>query len=284
MSKKNIVVIPVYKPNPTEDEIASLRQCIKILGAHPICLVCPNSLDTECYNRFANVKLDVARFDDAYFRGIEGYNKLMKSRDFYERFNSYEYILIYQLDAWVFKDELDVWCDKGYDYIGAPWFEKHKSHEEGYDLWCVGNGGFSLRRTRTFITVTTPTLRLKSYSQIYRDDCHSLKGLWRSLVACLPFSPRNTLDYYMNKGEASWMWEDGFFCYGLEPTRYALKRPSPQQGAFFSFECSPKYLFDEITYGQLPFGCHAWRKYQYEEFWKKYIPHLTENPKSTTDS
>lgn len=272
MKEKNIVLIPVYKADLTEDEKASLRQCVGVLGHHPICLVCPRSLDTAVYNHVAGKSLKCIRFEESFFRGIEGYNKLMKSRAFYERFQSYEYILIYQLDAWVFKDELDEWCDKGYDYIGAPWFEKHKTHEEGYSLWCVGNGGLSLRRTQTFITVTTPSLRLKSYAQIFRNECHSLRGIWRCLASCCPFSRRNTLGYYMNKGEASWMWEDGFFCYGLEPTRYALKRPSPQEGAFFSFECSPKYLFDEITHRELPFGCHAWKKNQYKEFWEKYIP------------
>ena len=30
-------------------------------------------------------------------------------------------MLIYQLDAYVFKDELLNWANKGYDYIGAPW-------------------------------------------------------------------------------------------------------------------------------------------------------------------
>jgi hypothetical protein len=35
------------------------------------------------------------------------------SASFYERFLDTKYILIYQLDAFVFKDELQEWCDKG---------------------------------------------------------------------------------------------------------------------------------------------------------------------------
>ena len=35
------------------------------------------------------------------------------------------------------------------------------------------------------------------------------------------------------------------------------------------FERFPKELY-EIT-KQIPFGCHAWKKYQFEEFWKQYI-------------
>ena len=30
-------------------------------------------------------------------------------------------MLIYQLDAFVFQDDLAYWCQQNYDYIGAPW-------------------------------------------------------------------------------------------------------------------------------------------------------------------
>jgi hypothetical protein len=62
-------------------------------------------------------------------------------------------MLIYQLDAWVFKDDLMKWCNKGYDYIGAPWFEDFGSYEKGKKLWRVGNGGFSLRKIKYFCKV-----------------------------------------------------------------------------------------------------------------------------------
>ena len=56
----------------------------------------------------------------------------------------------------------------------------------------------------------------------------------------------------------------------LDETKHKLHRPSPEEAARFSFECSPEYLFQFIG-RTLPFGCHAWRKFQYEEFWSKYI-------------
>ena len=52
------------------------------------------------------------------------YNRLMMSEQFYRAFEGYEYILIYQLDCLVFSNALEEWCRKGYDYIGAPWFER----------------------------------------------------------------------------------------------------------------------------------------------------------------
>jgi hypothetical protein len=270
---KAVILIPVYKTELTNDERCSLKQCFKILGNYPIMLVCPIGMNTVQYDECAGRNIPTERFKPSFFDGIAGYNKLMKSRKFYQRFSDYDYMLIYQLDAWVFSDELEAWCRKGYDYIGAPWFEKHKSHEEGYGLWCAGNGGLSLRRIEAFIRVTNLNLRMKSCREIFRDEYKSIGSLFHCLSRCCsPVIGTNTLGYYMNKGEASWMWEDGFFCYGLAPTRHRLNIPSPEEAAFFSFECSPKYLFEEVTQRQLPFGCHAWRKYQYEEFWKEYIP------------
>lgn len=269
---KSIIVIPVYKTIITSEEKQSLKQCMKILGTHRICLVCPKSLNTTIYHETAGVKLPCKRFSDVFFNSIDGYNRLMTSHTFYQRFCEYEYMLIYQLDAWVFRDELDAWCQKGYEYIGAPWFEKHLSHEEGYKLWCTGNGGLSLRKVSAFIRVTNPRLKIKSCKEIFRDEYHSIRDLGHCILRCMsPLIGNNTMRHYM-KQVRQHMWEDGFFSYGLESTRHRLNIPTPEEAAWFSFEVSPKYLFNEVTHGKLPFGCHAWKKYQYEEFWKQYIP------------
>ena len=42
----------------------------------------------------------------------------MVSPLFYLNFKKYRYLLIYQLDALVFRDELLEWCSKEIDYIG----------------------------------------------------------------------------------------------------------------------------------------------------------------------
>src|SRR6185312_14561683 len=60
----------------------------------------------------------------------------------------YKYILFYELDAWVFRDELNYWCTKGYDYIGAPWLDSSTKQIVG-----VGNGGFSLRKVNSSIRI-----------------------------------------------------------------------------------------------------------------------------------
>ena len=262
-----VVLIPVYKKEPSVNEKESLLQVLRVLSFHDIRFVCPKGLDMSLYDKIVGYVLPKERFDRKFFDGIQGYNLLMTDVSFYRRFSDYEYMLIYQLDAWVFSDQLAEWCAKGYDYVGAPWFEAHKTHEEGYPLWCCGNGGFSLRRISKFIEVTNPRTRFISPKDknIRKYFC-SFKTFGKGLKYMLGLE--NNMARY--RKEHSYLWEDTYFSYGLDGTPHEMKRPSPEEAAEFSFECSPKYLYNLIG-KKLPFGCHAWRRYQYDEFWHQYI-------------
>ncbi len=267
---KNIVVIPVYKQQISEWEEMSLRQCCKVLSNHAICLVTHEGLDCREYYRIAqefNIQLLRENFDAYYFSGIPGYNALMMSKEFYLRFKQYDYMLVYQLDAYVFRDELDYWCDKGYDYIGAPWFFNCDSHEEEVELWKVGNGGLSLRRIDTHIRVLTRKLPVLGLKELVGRSAH-MSFLKR---ACSIFAHligwHNTIDYFVRTYEH---FEDFFWCEKIPSLSLDYKIPSAQEAVPFSFELSPAYLY-ELNNNTLPFGCHAWQKYEYESFWKKYI-------------
>ena len=117
------VVIPIYQASLSQQERKSLSQAYKILRMYPLVVIKPNHLDlSELVTEFP--KLSFISFADSYFKGISGYNRLMLAKEFYESFLDCTYILIYQLDAYVFRDELREWCNKGYDYIGAPWLQR----------------------------------------------------------------------------------------------------------------------------------------------------------------
>lgn len=264
-----IVVVPVYRPTLSSDERASLRQSMKMLGGrHDFCLVCPESLDTAAYDDAAGTALRTERFEDSFFEGIEGYNRLMMSHAFYHRFRDYTYMLICQLDAWVFEDRLDEWCRKGYDYVGAPWFENNESHETGWHLWRVGNGGLSLRRLEKFLRITQPDCPLRVPRILWSHRFRQKDGPRKRVNLSLGHKNMTT-GQYMKQLAATW--EDYFFCVSLENTSEALRLPSTEEAARFSVECSPRWLVETVLGGQLPMGCHAWRKYQYEEFWKQHI-------------
>lgn len=264
---RNIVVIPVYKTQPDADERLSLKQCVDVLGGHDMCLVCPLGLDTSAYSAMMPAHVRIQRFDVRFFQGIEGYNELLKSHAFYASFRAYEYMLIYQLDAWVFQDRLDYWCLEGYDYIGAPWFRDWMSHEDGCEMMYVGNGGFSLRRVKTFLRATDPAQRLYGIRQVLRPFKKGSERYAKRLRTF--FFGRNDLSTYMERMKERW--EDVFFCCDLQGTRLELKTPECREAALFSIERSPKYIFQEVNKGQLPFGCHAWKRYQYAEFWHDII-------------
>jgi hypothetical protein len=260
-TEKVAVVIPVYKNELTDLERISLNQCLTVLHKHPIIVVKPRSLKLTVFDDYTGIEF--MDFDDAYFNDIRGYNRLMLWRGFYGRFFTYEYILIYQLDAFVFSDRLLEWCNAGYDYIGAPWlmgrpyidiFKAIKSKlrifihtrfnylQPGTDLPTktqfenkVGNGGLSLRKVHTFYHALE---KYKASTERYLDRP----------------------EHYFN--------EDMWWSIELNRTKKVIKIPDYRTAVFFSIENEPERAFD-LTGNKLPFGCHAWDRYL--EFWSDKI-------------
>lgn len=122
MNKSQLVkiLVPIYRSDLNKFERISLERNDKILQAYPRVFIKPASLDiSKLQKEFPD--FTVENFDNECFTSLQHYNQLMMSPEFYQRFCDTEYILICQLDAYIFKDELTKWCEKGYDYIGAPW-------------------------------------------------------------------------------------------------------------------------------------------------------------------
>lgn len=150
LNKKNAVVIPIHKIEFSYDEEISLWQAEKIFSKEGIILVLPENIYYS--ERFKEYKKE--KFNRSYFESIQSYNRLMLSIDFYQRFMEYEYILIYQLDAFVFENKLNYFMNLDYDYIGAPWLYGIFYYvNKNNCIWNVGNGGLSLRKVKSFIKV-----------------------------------------------------------------------------------------------------------------------------------
>jgi hypothetical protein len=272
-----IVIIPVYKSEPDRSEKSSFSQCLKILYKHKLCLVTYCGLDISYYTDLLgkdHISYRVEFFEEKYFENLSAYNRLMLSVEFYGRFGEFEYMLVYQLDAWVFSDELDFWCKEGYDYIGAPWFDDFGTHENGNNLWAVGNGGFSLRRVTSFLEILhfkKPLFTIKTLKLIHPEKPRLIIKIRRILIICLKsLGIKNNINYYIKKFRNS---EDYFWTVFLQRSESPLTIPKCTEGLKFSFERSPAYLYKLNGY-KLPFGCHAWRKNDYELFWKNYIQEI----------
>lgn len=274
------IVIPVYKPQLTQEESISLQQCVRILNKYPMYLVTFADLDISTYQMYG--AFNIAFFDSQYFKDIAGYNQLMISYHFYERFKEYQYMLIYQLDAYVFYDELIYWCQQGYDYIGAPWFER-VSDTNHHEFFGVGNGGFSLRKIPSFLKVLKNLRRLEILQQYNQSNTRSKLYSFLSMCSQMVYpqgEPECVKEFSKN--------EDGFWTIKLQKrfNRFFSRKIIPkifltllkkrlsiapvEEALKFSFECQPTYLY-KFNNNQLPFGCHAWKKYE-PEFWSRFIP------------
>lgn len=264
-----VVIIPIYKSILTENERTSLIRCFKVLGGYKIGFISPSFLELSEYTQLSrsyNVDFFVQIFDEKYFRSIDSYNKLMLSQQFYNRFTEFEYMLIYQLDAYVFKDDLKKWCNKGYDFIGAPLIGKFGNTQFSTEMR-VGNGGFSLRKVETYIQFFVSKKNVFTPKQIarlikIRDKPYTRIFVWLLMIMGWRNKPLSCSKYWRHN-------EDDFWSGFLDNSNYALRKPNPFEALRFAFERFPKECY-KIT-NTLPFGCHAWEKYQYEDFWKKVI-------------
>lgn len=247
------IVVPIYKQVLTKYEEISFKQLFKVLGKHEIIIVKPQRLDIhKLLNNYPSCKIE--SFSDHYFAGISGYNELMMSEEFYLRFHFTKYILIYQLDAYVFKDELIDWCMKDYDYIGAPWLLRpiYKFPIFKFTSWIkrkyceithtpnsqitrlkVGNGGLSLRKVSSHLTAVR---KLQPVIQKFLSIRHHLTN------------------------------EDVFFSIEVNKHGLGFNYPSWQEALKFSFDKYPSLCYKLNDY-QLPFGCHSWYKRKMKGFW-----------------
>lgn len=252
------VVIPFYKPELTAYEQIALRQCEYILGNHIKIAVKPHQLLLPAHSDVIKIS-EVISFDNYYFENIDGYNRLMLSAEFYSKFQAFEYILIYQLDAFVFKDSLLDWCSRKLDYVGAPWIrpvghtdlikavkskiqyaihtrfdiKKNGVPSEKQFENKVGNGGFSLRRVERFHDLT--------------------------------INMQDKINFYLQQKGTHEYNEDAFWSIEVNRKKKVLNIAPLKDGLKFAFESSPERAL-KLNHDQLPFGCHAWNLHT--DFWR----------------
>ena len=225
MSTKVAVVIPNHKETLSDLEKISLAQCRKILGRYPLIHAVPAG---KIFSYFEPGDM-VVEFPAQYFQSLTGYNVLSVSPLFYEPFLDFDYILIYQLDAFVFYDALQEFCSLGYDYIGAPWPRYAWQGKRYPKTPQVGNGGFCLRKVKACHKLLSKTESLSNWTKTRKDRV-----------------------------------EDAFFatCGVLPETEFKIAPVAVAE--LFSMEWHPDKHIKKI--GGLPFGCHGWTKF-YTDFY-----------------
>jgi hypothetical protein len=268
-SKAVAIVIPMHnRPELTSDEQISFKHLSHYLNAYDKYLVVPEMLDINLPGCM------LKRFNNQYFGSVDAYTRLMLTEHFYRSFSDYKYILIYHLDALVFSNQLLEWCETDLDYIGPPWFPCDDSP------WVktprVGNGGLSLRKVSAFLKV----FQSEQYWVHPNDYWHALYAdkpahvrmfNWPRKFAkrLLPFNnARHEMAQWHLRPDGTknedHFWSDRAIHYYPQ-----LKVASFDVGLRFAFEVAPRLCY-ELNQRKLPFGCHAWPRYD-RSFWEPFL-------------
>lgn len=259
-SNKEIIniVVPVYKTELTPYEKLSLDRLVQVLGNYPKTIIHPRGLNLAPVTDRYPGAFTTQAFAADYFDGIDGYNRLMLSPEFYEAFLSFDHILIYQLDAYVFRDELTAWCAHGYDYIGAPWLCKTKYNRFPLNIFLKTRG-----------------LAYHLFHIKHRQQCFYRVGngglSLRVPASCLRIlrEQQSTVKHYLKNLQKSSQYNEDVF-WALEAARQPYFRiPGWQEALRFSFDLFPELCY-HYSQHHLPFGCHRWHKEL--QFWQDHIP------------
>jgi hypothetical protein len=105
-------------------------------------------LNTNYYNRIELVQLNVDNLNQ------KTYSQILATKSVIYDYIVTEYFLIFQTDSMIFKVNshlINEFINSNYDYIGAPWLICGYTPTKERDF--IGNGGFSLRRTRKMLQI-----------------------------------------------------------------------------------------------------------------------------------
>ena len=240
------IVIPVYKTELDCVETISLNRLNTVIGDknYDVYLVCPTDLDTTNYFKlFSNLKIKT--YSPDFFKSTASYSQLCISYDFYNDFSDYKNMIIYQLDCYLFSDNIQAWCDRDYDYIGGPilstdcgWDTVKKNQGNEYKPY-VGNGGFSLRKIEVFKEITDPAGEFRTRYELTDDK---LKNV---------------------------IFEYKYFCNDLF-NLFKLYTPTWQQSLYFCLDMSVDIVFNNMNWKGFPMCAHAVDKNI--RYWKNVIP------------
>jgi hypothetical protein len=266
--KKVIILIISHKEVLSEYEVISLQQCHKILSHYNIKFICPEGLNINGYNAQLGFEPKFHFINPKWQSTYNLFNRLKISPLLYNSFHDYEYILFYEPDVFVFKDELEYWCNKEYDYIGAPWLSGKGEANHDSPYIGVGNGGFSLRKVSSHLKTTQSIGRIKTTSEYWK---YYLRMNWKGKIYHFPnhffnFVFKNNFYHLLNDFSD---YEDDFWSNYVHRKFKWFKVAPVKEALKFSMEVHPSRMYADNN-NELPFGCHAWWKNDLE-FWKPHI-------------
>ncbi len=260
------VVVPLYRKFLSPDENLAIKSFVHFLQGCDFYAVVPPEL-TDCVEGLPrNFRYTI--FPASRFHNVLSYSRLLLSKEFYASFSKYKYILIAQADALVLSSELAFWMNRGWDYIGAPWAKDFKT-QPGLEFEGVGNGGFSLRNVSSALRVLDLKIpAMPDYSMGPPPHWWHWKRI-RKIMLFLnrfrSFLPEITVEQFLKKhfrGNEDIFW--GKYAAKIDAE---FKVASVDEAIRFAFESDPAGSYEKND-RKLPFGVHAWAKYD-RGFWER---------------
>ena len=252
MRKTFCIIIPIYNETPNPIEKLSLTRLNNLIGElnYDVYFVTYKGLNIDEYLKlYPNAK--ISYFDKYFFQNTETYSQLCLNYDFYNTYNEYDYMFIYQTDCYLVNDNFYEFTALDYDYIGAPIFStdcgwptiKKVNGEEVYQP-VIGNGGFSMRKISTFIEITDPNGEFRQTLNVTDEQIKQI------------------------------LFEDLFICVTL-PKTYDIRIAPLKVGLSFAWDMSVDVIYNLWGYHKLPMCIHAWDKNI--RFWQLHIPDIKNN-------
>ncbi len=266
------IVVPLSaRPALLPEEEVSLRHLRRFLGRYDIFLLAPPSSPLRIPG------LRRMDFPAKFFGSAAAHNHLTYAPEFYRAFGEYRHVFFYHLDSLVFSDQLEQWCAAGVDYIGPPWIRCADTP------WItrprVGNGGFTLLNVASALAVLRAMYlrdpfaywlhRFTRNGPRVEPVLNLLRRLQRrfprSRVISRPLEEWEQMRHpspHNRNNDVFWSDKAAYY-------HPAFRVASLEQGLRFAFEACPRACF-ELNGGVMPFGCHAWARYD-RAFWEPFL-------------
>ncbi len=283
-----VVCIPVHTSKLNRYEIISIKSHLFKLKAYDIFLLIPNAkidsiISVLEKNNIPKSSYKIHLLKDYCLKNSENYQLLMLTPKFYLFYKSYSHILIAQIDAYTFSDELIKWCKKDLHYIGAPCF-KFKKYWTSELNFC-GVGGFSLREVKKTLEMLEENPVIFTFNDLRKLAIeYNYKG---KLILFLKFiltklfrKDRLRRDIHIHSFTSKFkrffliINEDKSYAYYLPKYKKSFKVGNLKNSISFCIDWNVEKQLNKIA-PKYPFGAHAWFTYP-ENFaeWRKHIEEI----------
>jgi len=268
LNKNVCVIIPVHLPGLTADEQISLKACKAHLNQYHCYLVYPKGMDISAYTSIYKELIPMP-VQSSWLSSVEQYNKMKINLSFYRQFISYDYMLTYELDAYIFNSDIESTNVFGFDYIGAPFFTGYWAATPASAFMKGCNSGFSIRNIKSCIMVLRAMKKYRFHWLLYQVFLSRISSLRLKLNAITNKKYEVFItgrfgfyfaDFHINEDV---IWSE------IVPQLFPSFNVADAESALkFSFEYNLEKSL-QLNAGKLPLGCHAWAKHR--DFWKTYI-------------